>query len=1038
MPHDPHSPYRPAGYEVTPTQLSQRTGHANRWDAETGGLRAVPGPAQLVPDDDTTALPVVAAASKDPANTTAASHDRWGRGRRPASRISGHAVDYPAAATQAETMRPTSDHQGRSFGPAQDAPVDADDAAATAQWRQSHHPQETAPTHTNWPPPPVGAGLDLLGGQAQEAPDPATNHHQFTAGFSADKLTEPPAEAPHLHNPSAPGVLPGNSAEFRPPPVVSEPSTTAQKSIDGSDVDGGVSAEPTRSWPAPGPSDSTAPQDASAQAWAPPSVGMYPPAPVRRRMNPRHASARSSLSCTEPGSSPADVCPPAEDRHRHSSGQSPQETFADGSQGSGEHPPPAHPPTAVPPAVSAAIRQQVMQSTADTAVETETVLSADQSSPAPSGPGLHHELPLPQAPAQLSTPAPSGQLEVREPGNAAGQALLPDIPEPVEQPRQRYRPAALRPQDRDAADASADTVDLPSRADLLLTAPDLVLDQRPQQASRNTGDQRPAETATDTQTAAQRQHSGSPVAPPHQDPTPSTTSHRSHNTTNNDTPHAAGSRLPSASGSESYDGLETGPSAGTNPASSSGLGQGNYRRRPVPPLAANRAHPKPVTAPPPQQSEVVNQPRPVSDVGSVHAASTNNRPAKARATPDASSAKAAPVTEATPNTLSDGNAVAGDSAESPAASPASEPTWENAQRSSSPASDTTGDIPEPASPEPTSPASSTKPPTLDAEDKATAPSPADVVAARDQAAAMPMPAGSLGFLDRAIDKVVAALGAPLTELPAAHVVVAAGDHLVADLGVTAFERSLTAQVVAAGKQGVSCGAQAAKAAGLDFHMVDCGTSAGDLATSNALTRGQFEDLVDAGSQWGRKHGGQIVALGEVGMGNTTVGAAMAAALLRVAPGRVVGLGADADADMLRRKEEVVTAAVQRLPQDAEPAEIVMAVGGPEVAYLVGVTMSVAAAGGVIVTDGLVSSVAVLAACRHNPAIVHRVIAGQRSRERGHSLVLAELGLEPLLDLRLRSGEGIGSTMATQLLRTALHVRLSSESPDASPTEAATS
>lgn len=305
-----------------------------------------------------------------------------------------------------------------------------------------------------------------------------------------------------------------------------------------------------------------------------------------------------------------------------------------------------------------------------------------------------------------------------------------------------------------------------------------------------------------------------------------------------------------------------------------------------------------------------------------------------------------------------------------------------------------------------------------------APVPATVVvAARDQAATVPTPAGSLGFLDRAIDKVIAALGAPLRELPEAHVVVAAGDHQVADLGVTAYNRSVTADVVAAGEHGVSCGARAAKAAGLTFHMVDCGTSDGDLVTSDALTRGQFDDLVEAGAHWGRDRGGQIVALGEVGMGNTTVGAALAAALLRVAPGRVVGLGADADADMLRRKEEVVTAAVQRLPVDAEPADIVMAVGGPEVAYLLGVTLSVAAAGGVIVADGLVSSVAVLAACRHNPAVVHRVIAGQRSRERGHNLVLAELGLEPLLDLRLRSGEGIGATMAAQLLLTGLHIRL---------------
>ncbi|MCU1387325.1 MAG: cob(II)yrinic acid a,c-diamide reductase, partial [Ilumatobacteraceae bacterium] len=97
-------------------------------------------------------------------------------------------------------------------------------------------------------------------------------------------------------------------------------------------------------------------------------------------------------------------------------------------------------------------------------------------------------------------------------------------------------------------------------------------------------------------------------------------------------------------------------------------------------------------------------------------------------------------------------------------------------------------------------------------------------------------------------------------------------------------------------------------------------------------------------------------------------------------------------------------------------------GGPEVAFLAGVITGVARAGGVVVLDGMVTGAAALLACRAEPAIAAHLVAGQRSRELGHDLLLRELGLAPLLDLRLRAGEGVGAVMAARLILDAIATR----------------
>jgi nicotinate-nucleotide--dimethylbenzimidazole phosphoribosyltransferase len=308
------------------------------------------------------------------------------------------------------------------------------------------------------------------------------------------------------------------------------------------------------------------------------------------------------------------------------------------------------------------------------------------------------------------------------------------------------------------------------------------------------------------------------------------------------------------------------------------------------------------------------------------------------------------------------------------------------------------------------------------------PEPAAVVAGRDEGDHRLTVPGSLGVLDLAVNRVLALRPEP----PASGVLVlAAGDHPVTRHGVSAFAPSVTAEILAATRAGVSLGAVTAREAGLRIEVVHALASrpAGDLVTADGLDPLDVEALLATGRELGRRLGSAgLVCLGEVGIGNTTVAAALAAALVEMDPAEAVGLGAGADSAMVRRKREVVASALERARAAhglslRRPEVALAALGGPEVALLAGVTLGAAGARAPVVLDGFVTSVAALVAVRLEPAAQSALVAGQRSREAAHGRVLVELGLEPLLALRLRAGEGVGACLAAQLLLTAVRARL---------------
>jgi nicotinate-nucleotide--dimethylbenzimidazole phosphoribosyltransferase len=302
-----------------------------------------------------------------------------------------------------------------------------------------------------------------------------------------------------------------------------------------------------------------------------------------------------------------------------------------------------------------------------------------------------------------------------------------------------------------------------------------------------------------------------------------------------------------------------------------------------------------------------------------------------------------------------------------------------------------------------------------------------VVAGRDTGDDRLTVPGSLGVLDAAVNRVLALSPTPPD---AGTLIVAAADHPVTRHGVSAFAPSVTADVLAATREGVSLGAATARQAGLQVTAVHARSAdpAGDLVEADAMSLDDVDRLIAQGQTLGRRLAADgLICLGEVGIGNTTVAAALSCALLGLSPDDAVGLGADADAAMMQRKRSVVGRALTRAGRAhgdrlRDPRVLIAALGGPDIALLTGVTLAAAESRVPVVLDGLVTSVAALLAVRLEPAAQTALVAGQRSRELAHAAVLGELGLEPLLQLRLRSGEGVGACLAAQLLLTAMRAR----------------
>jgi nicotinate-nucleotide--dimethylbenzimidazole phosphoribosyltransferase len=283
------------------------------------------------------------------------------------------------------------------------------------------------------------------------------------------------------------------------------------------------------------------------------------------------------------------------------------------------------------------------------------------------------------------------------------------------------------------------------------------------------------------------------------------------------------------------------------------------------------------------------------------------------------------------------------------------------------------------------------------------------------------PRRSLGRIEELGCQLASIRGRVPAELTAA-VVVAAADHGVAAEGVSAYPAEVTAQMLANFEAGGAAVCVLARRAGAQLVVVDSGVGAGtdNIATGPAMSRERAVAGLLAGAELAARLDVDAIALGEMGIGNTTSASALAAALLEVAPAAVCGRGTGLDDAGLARKVAVVERALARnRPDRTDPLGVLAALGGFEIAFLAGLTLGAAAAGKAVLLDGFISSTAALVAARLAPLALDAMIAAHLSPEPGHRLVLAGLGLVPLLDLELRLGEGSGAALALPLLRSSV-------------------
>lgn len=310
------------------------------------------------------------------------------------------------------------------------------------------------------------------------------------------------------------------------------------------------------------------------------------------------------------------------------------------------------------------------------------------------------------------------------------------------------------------------------------------------------------------------------------------------------------------------------------------------------------------------------------------------------------------------------------------------------------------------------------------------------IAARDRLDRLVKPSGSLGALEQLIERWAAVTGAPPPGKLRAGVIVCAGDHGHVKHGTSLFGASVSAQVAAAAARGeTAVGVLAAHGShrlvvadvGLrgetPLGVRDCKVARGsaDMTVGEALSPDQLDRAVQAGRELAAElieEGVDCLAIGEIGIGNTATAAALASALTGAPPAVTVGRGTGMDAAGLERKRALVASALTLHADAREPWDGLRALGGLELAALVG-AMHVSASRRVpVVLDGYASAAAALAAVRVDPLVGDVLIASHRSAEPGHELLMAELGLEPLLDLRLRLGEASGALLAIPIIESA--------------------
>ncbi len=309
-------------------------------------------------------------------------------------------------------------------------------------------------------------------------------------------------------------------------------------------------------------------------------------------------------------------------------------------------------------------------------------------------------------------------------------------------------------------------------------------------------------------------------------------------------------------------------------------------------------------------------------------------------------------------------------------------------------------------------------------------------AARNRQDQLTKPRGSLGQLEEISIRMAGITGQEMPRILEKVIVTMAGDHGVVEEGVSAYPSEVTAQMVYNFlAQGAAINVLA-RQAGARMVIVDMGVSAdlgsheklidkkiapgtGNITAGPAMSPEQARESVLAGMDIVTSElsqGMDILVTGDMGIGNTTPSAAIAAAITGRDPVQLVGRGTGVDDQGLKRKISAVRSALEvNNPDPEDGLNILAKVGGFEIGGLTGSILAAAAARVPVVIDGYISTAAAMLAVTMAPRTRDYLFSAHRSRESGHQHMLTWLALEPLLDLGLRLGEGTGAALALHLI-----------------------
>jgi len=300
---------------------------------------------------------------------------------------------------------------------------------------------------------------------------------------------------------------------------------------------------------------------------------------------------------------------------------------------------------------------------------------------------------------------------------------------------------------------------------------------------------------------------------------------------------------------------------------------------------------------------------------------------------------------------------------------------------------------------------------------------AAVEAVRARDARLTKPAGSLGQLETLVEFLARWQGEPEPTLDNPMVAIFAANHGVTDQGISAYPRAVTAQMVANFTRG---GAAISRICALHELNLRVFELALEVPTEDITKLPAMDALTCAATV---AYGMEAIAgepdllcIGEMGIGNTTVAAAIFAALYGGEGADWVGRGTGVDDAGLARKARAVDAALMRHAGRLDtPFSILSHLGGREIAAMLGALLAARHQKTPVIIDGFVATAAAALAHAVNPAAIDHCIFGHVSAEPGHAKVLERLERRPLLDLGMRLGEGSGAAMAAVLAKTALHL-----------------